>query len=74
MKRVEKWLWKTLWIGKMVKGKVHYSEEEIRKTHPEAEKIPGTMKIVEYPETEEERKAAYRAMSRQPKDCEPWKP
>jgi hypothetical protein len=64
VKRVEKWRWKTLWAGKMVAGKVLYSEAEIRERHPEAEKVPGTMKLVELPETEEEIAAGQRPANR----------
>lgn len=71
MKTVEKWRWKTLWIGKMTAGKVHYTEEEIKARHPEAERVPGTMILVEAPETEEEQQAAQNAMRRAPRDFKP---
>jgi hypothetical protein len=71
MKKVEKWLWRTRWAGKMTPGKVHYAAEEIKATHPEAEPVPGSMKVIEVPETDSEWEAAYEAMRRQPHNFRP---
>jgi hypothetical protein len=68
MKQVEKWRWRTLWIGKMLAGKIHYTEAEIRARHPEAERVPGSMILVEVPETDAEREALYEATRRPPKE------
>jgi hypothetical protein len=71
MKQLEKWQWRTLWAGKMRPGKLYYTAEEIMALHPEAEPVPGSMKVFQYPETDEERAAQYQAMSRPPKDFRP---
>lgn len=71
MRKVEKFLWRTIWAGRMVKGKLYYTEAEIKAIHPEAELIPGSGKIFEYAETEEEKNAAYQAMSRPGKNFLP---
>ena len=71
MRKVEKWLWRTRWAGKMSAGRVHYTEDEIRAQHPEAERVPDTMIVVEVPETDEEREAAQSCMKRVPRDFRP---
>jgi hypothetical protein len=58
MKRIETYRWRTLWAGKMTATRYHCSEEDIRKEHPEAVRIEGTLIVREIPETDEERKAA----------------
>lgn len=68
MQIVEKWRWRTLWAGKMMAGKVHYTEAEIRAQHPEAEQVPHSKIIVEVPETPAEVEARYEAMRRPPKE------
>lgn len=71
MKKVEKWRWRTLWAGKMMDGKVYYTEAEIRATHPEAERVPGSGKLVDVPETDAEREAAFQSMCRAPRNFRP---
>lgn len=71
MKQVEKWRWRTLWAGRMVAGKVHYTADEIKARHPEAQPVPGSMKVVDVPETEAEWDAVYEAMRRQPRNFRP---
>jgi hypothetical protein len=64
MRTVEKWRWRTYWppgSRRLVVGKVHYTEEEIKARHPEAQKVPHTMKLVEVPETKEELEAVVRS-------------
>jgi hypothetical protein len=73
MKQIEKWRWRTRWAGtgRMTPGKVHYTEAEIRARHPEAERVPGSMIIVEVPETDAERDAIHESFRRPPKDFHP---
>lgn len=61
MKQVEKYLWRYRWAGRSVTSSFHMTEEEVRKAHPEAVKVPGSMKVFEVLETEEERRAAWKA-------------
>jgi hypothetical protein len=53
-------------------GKLYYTEEEIRREHPEAVQVPGSRKVFEIPETDEERRAAADSIFRPPKDCKPF--
>jgi hypothetical protein len=71
VKKIQKWLWRTLWAGKMTPGRVHYTAEEIKATHPEAEPVPGSMKEIEVPETESEWEAVYEAMRRPERNFRP---
>lgn len=66
MKQIEKWRWRHRWAGKMVDGKLYYTEAEIRARHPEAVSIEGSMKVFEVPETPEEIAAAERSITRAP--------
>jgi len=45
----------TLWNGKMSRTRYHCTAEEIRKNHPEAVRVEGSLRVMEIPETEEER-------------------
>jgi hypothetical protein len=58
MKRVERWLWRYRWAGRMVTGRVHMTAEEVKREHPDAVRVDGTMRIIEEPETAEEIRAA----------------
>jgi hypothetical protein len=58
MKQIERWLWRYKWAGRMVTGRVHMTEEEVRREHPAAVRVDGTMRVVEEPETDEEIRAA----------------
>jgi hypothetical protein len=58
MKRVEKWKWKIRWAGTVTITRVHFTEDEIHREHPEAVKLPETRVVVELPETEAEIQAA----------------
>jgi hypothetical protein len=71
MKTVEKWRWRTLWAGRMRDGKLYYTEAEILARHPEAERIAGTMRLVDVPETDEERQAADETMRRPARNFRP---
>lgn len=59
MHRVEKYLWKIRWAGRWTTSRVHFTEAEIRREHPEAERVDTSRILVEVPETEEERRAAH---------------
>jgi hypothetical protein len=71
MKHVEKWRWRTSWGGRMIPGSVHFAEADIKLVHPEAEAIPGSMIVVDVPETPEEIDAAYKATQRRPRNFRP---
>jgi hypothetical protein len=57
MKRVERWLWRYRWTGRMVTGCVHMTEEEVKREHPDAVKADGTKRVDEEPETDAEMRA-----------------
>lgn len=54
MKTEHTYRWLTKWNGKMTPTRHHCTEESIRKTHPEAVRIEGTLIVQHIPETEEE--------------------
>lgn len=58
MKSVEKWLWKIRWAGRTTTTRVHFTEDEVRAQHPEAERIEASRISVELPETGDELTAA----------------
>lgn len=58
MKTIELWRWRILWLGRWKKTRHHATEEEIRREHPEAERVPGSMLLSEVADTEEERRVA----------------
>lgn len=60
MQTVEKWLWRIRWAGRWTTTRVHFTEPEIRREHSEAERVDGSMILVQLPETEAERLAAQR--------------
>lgn len=60
MKTVEKWLWRIRWAGRWTTTRVHFTEAEIRREHPEAERIDASRILVDVPDTDEERAAAVR--------------
>lgn len=60
MKTVEKWLWRIRWAGRMTTTRAHFTEEEVRKEHPEAVRVEGSRIVVEMPETQAELDAAMR--------------
>jgi len=57
MKIEHHYRWRTLWNGKMSPTRHHCTEEQIRKSHPEAVRIEGTLIVREIPETDEEWRA-----------------
>jgi hypothetical protein len=63
MKTVEKWLWRIRWAGRWTTTRVHFTEAEVRREHPEATKIEGSMVLVELPETEAEIQGSQRKPS-----------
>lgn len=52
MKDEEHWIWMVLYCGKMKRTRFHASEETIRRTHPEAVRVEGTMVVRRIAETE----------------------
>lgn len=54
MKTEHTYRWMTKWNGKMSPTRYHCTEEFIRKRHPEAVRIEGSLIVNEVPETEEE--------------------
>lgn len=60
MQSVEKWLWKIRWAGRWTTSRTHFTEAEIRREHPEAERVDGSRIVVELPETAQEIEAALR--------------
>lgn len=60
MKTVEKWLWRIRWAGRTTTTRVHFTEAEIRRQHPEAERIDASRIEVELPESESELQTALR--------------
>jgi hypothetical protein len=58
MREVEKWKWRVRWAGRLTTTRIHYTEAEIRREHPEAIRLDGTRIVVVLPESEAERGAA----------------
>lgn len=54
MKRVEKWKWRIQWAGRPTTTRVHFFEDEIRPSHPDATRVEGSCIFVELPETQAE--------------------
>lgn len=54
MKIEHQYQWMTLWCGRMTKTRHWATEESIKKNHPEAVRVEGSLRIVEIPETDEE--------------------
>jgi hypothetical protein len=60
MRKVEKWKWRIRWGGRMTTTRIHYTEAEIRREHPEAVRIDGSRIVVCLPQTEGEMAATRR--------------
>lgn len=58
MKEVIRYRWRTLWLGKWGVTRYHATEEEIRKTNPEAVKLEHTREVILVAETSEEIRSA----------------
>ena len=54
MKKVEKWLWRIKWGGVWTTTRIAYTENDVRREHPEAMKIESSRVVIELPETEAE--------------------
>jgi hypothetical protein len=67
MQELDKWKWRIRWGGRMTTTRIHYTEAEIRRKHPEAVRVDGSRIVVELPDTEEERAAAMRLHGKMPK-------
>lgn len=61
MKCIETWRWKTPWNGKWSTTRFHSTEEDIRRTHPEAVRVEGTLIVREIPEAPEEKSPTLRS-------------
>jgi hypothetical protein len=64
MRAVEKWKWRIRWAGRLTTTRIHYTEAEIRREHPEAVRLDETLTLVTVPETDEEREALQRQRGR----------
>jgi hypothetical protein len=64
MKQVEKWKWRIRWAGRWTTTRIHFTEAEVRREHPEAEKIASSLVQVDLPETDAEIQAAQRPAKR----------
>jgi hypothetical protein len=53
------YLWKTLWNGKMTTTRHLATEQSIRKSHPEAVRVEGSLVVRQIPETAEEHRQAF---------------
>jgi hypothetical protein len=58
MRLIERWQWRYKWTGRMVTSRVHMTEEEAKREHPDAVRVDETRRVDEEPETEEEQRAA----------------
>jgi hypothetical protein len=65
MLTVEKWHWRIRWAGRWTTTTIHYTEQEIRREHPEAVKIEASRVTVRRPQTEAEIEAAQRTPRRE---------
>lgn len=54
MRTEETFIWRVKWIGKWSNTRFHCTEEFIRKEHPEAVKVEGSLRVFTLPETPEE--------------------
>jgi hypothetical protein len=54
MKRIEQHRRRILWAGRWKTTSYHCTEDEIRFEHPEAERIEGTLRVLDLPETGDE--------------------
>lgn len=64
MRSVEKWLWRIRWAGHMTTTRIHYTEQEIRRHHPEAVRVEASRVLVDLPETEQELQQALQPRGR----------
>ena len=60
MKTEVTYQWRIQWAGKWSTTRHHFTEEHIRKEHPEAVRLDGTRRELQLPETELEIAAAQR--------------
>jgi hypothetical protein len=64
MKQIEKWRWRIKWGGRWTSTRIAFTEDQIRREHPEAEKVEGSRVVVNLPETEAEIQAFQRPANR----------
>ena len=61
MRTENTYLWRISWNGGKRTTRHHCTEEHIRREHPDAVMIPGSLVVVELPETPDEHSARWRA-------------
>ena len=54
MREEETFIWRIKWGGRWTKTGIHYSEDAIRKEHPEAVRLDDTRKVRLVPQTDAE--------------------
>lgn len=54
MKTIMQCRWRVRWINKWITTSYDSTEEDIRVEHPEAERVPGTERFLDIPESPEE--------------------
>lgn len=52
MPAVETWRWRIRWGGKSTTAPGHWTEQEIRREHPDAERIEGSLAVRHEPDGE----------------------
>jgi hypothetical protein len=65
MKTIEKWIWKIRWAGRWTTTLIPFTEDQVRRNHPEAQRVEGSRVLVDLPETEAEIQASQRAPRRE---------
>lgn len=64
MRYVEKWLWRIRWAGRLTTTRVHFTEDEIRAQHRDAQRVDASRILVPLPETDSERDTAWQPRGR----------
>jgi hypothetical protein len=65
MKIVEKFKWRIRWAGRWTTTLVPFTEDQVRRQHPEAQRVDGSRVLVNMPETEAEIQSTQRAARRE---------
>jgi hypothetical protein len=58
VRQVEKWKWRIRWAGRTTTTRVHYTEDEVPREHPDAIRLDETRVFVQLPENEDEIRAS----------------
>lgn len=59
MKTIELYRWRVLWLGKWTTTRHVATEDEIRREHPEAQRLDHTRELRRSPETDDEHAAMH---------------